>query len=176
MALFASKKKNLGYSYFAAGVNLTGRLCFNGIIRLDGRVKGEIVSSGTLVVEETAVITGNIMVENIILSGTVYGNIKAAKQVHLNATAKVFGDMNYGELSIEGAVHEGKSHKLTPDEVEQIQSDCAAALAEDINKSDIEAAEAAAERRPPLLSSSSSKKQQPPVYITATVVEEEANA
>lgn len=134
MPLFSSKKKNPGYSYFAAGVNLTGRLCFNGIIRLDGRVKGEIISSGTLVVEETAVITGNIMVENIILSGTVHGNIKAAKQIHLNATAKVYGDLNYGELSIEGAVHEGLSHKLTPEEIEQIQADCLAALEEDITK------------------------------------------
>ncbi len=140
MSLFSSKKKNPGYSYFAAGVNLTGRLCFNGIIRLDGRVRGEIISSGTLVVEETAVITGNIMVENIILSGTVHGNIKAAKQIHLNATAKVYGDLSYGELSIEGAVHEGKSHKLTVEEIEQIQSDCAAALEEDINKNHTEAA------------------------------------
>lgn len=169
MSLFASKKKNPGYSYFAAGVNLTGRLCFNGIIRLDGRVKGEIISSGTLVVEETAVITGNIMVENIILSGTVYGNIKAAKQIHLNATAKVFGDLNYGELSIEGAVHEGKSHKLTVDEIEQIQSECSAALEEDINKNDIEAAETAFGKRPPLLTT-------PPSYITATVEEETSAA
>ncbi len=169
MALFTPKKKNPGYSYFAAGVNLTGRLCFNGIIRLDGRVKGEIVSSGTLVVEETAVITGDIMVENIILSGTVYGNIKAAKQIHLNATAKVFGDLNYGELSIEGAVHEGKSHKLTPEEIEQIQSECLAALEEDINKSDIEAAEAAIGRNTRVLSAPAS-----PSYLTSSTLEEEA--
>ncbi|UQZ88769.1 hypothetical protein C4J81_05940 [Deltaproteobacteria bacterium Smac51] len=138
MPIFASKKKNPGYSYFASGVSLSGRLCFNGIIRLDGRVKGEIISSGTLVVEETAVISGNIMVENIILSGTVHGNIKAAKQIHLNATAKVYGDLHYGELSIEGAVHEGKSHKLTAEEIEQIQMDCTAALEEDIVKPPID--------------------------------------
>lgn len=130
MALFGEKQKKPGYSYFASGVSVYGRLCFNGIIRLDGRVKGEILSTGTLVVEETAVITGNIMVESIILSGTVYGNIKASKQAHLNATAKVYGDISYGELSIEGALHEGRSHKLAPEEVEQIQADCLAAQEE----------------------------------------------
>ncbi|MDR1920168.1 MAG: polymer-forming cytoskeletal protein [Candidatus Adiutrix sp.] len=125
---WSSKKKNPGYSYFASGVTLEGRLCFQGIIRLDGRVRGEVISSGTLVVEEAALIKGNICVENIVLSGTVYGNIKASKQIHLNATAKVYGDLHYGELSIEGAIHEGNSHKLTAEEIEAVQAMCAAAI------------------------------------------------
>ena len=115
------KKKTPGYSYFAAGVTLKGRMCFNGVIRLDGRLQGEIVASGTLVVEETAVIIGDILVENIVLSGTIYGNIRAAKHVQLNASAKVYGHIDYGELSIEGAVHEGSSHKLTAEETADLE-------------------------------------------------------
>ncbi|MDR3039048.1 MAG: polymer-forming cytoskeletal protein [Candidatus Adiutrix sp.] len=122
--MFASKKKTPGYSYFAEGVILKGRLCFNGIIRLDGRLHGEIVSSGTLVVEETAVIIGDILVENIVLSGTVYGNIRASKHVQLNASAKVFGHIDYGDLSIEGAVHEGSSHKFNSDETAEVEAEC----------------------------------------------------
>lgn len=118
------KKKNPGYSYFAVGATLEGRLCFTGIIRLDGRVNGEVVSSGTLVVEETAVITGSVLVESIILSGTIYGDITAFKQVQLNASAKVYGHISYGELSIEGALHEGSSHKLSPEEIEAMQRKC----------------------------------------------------
>lgn len=118
------KKKNPGYSYFAVGATLEGRLCFTGIIRLDGRVNGEIVSSGTLVVEETAVITGSVLVESIILSGTVHGSITAFKQVQLNASAKVYGHISYGELSIEGALHEGSSHKLSAEEIEDVQRQC----------------------------------------------------
>lgn len=118
------KKKNPGYSYFAVGATLEGRLCFTGIIRLDGRVNGEIVSSGTLVVEETAVITGSVLVESIILSGTVHGSITAFKQVQLNASAKVYGHISYGELSIEGALHEGSSHKLSSEEIEDVQRQC----------------------------------------------------
>ncbi|MDR1045607.1 MAG: polymer-forming cytoskeletal protein [Candidatus Adiutrix sp.] len=128
--VWGSKKKDPGYSYFATGVTLEGRLCFSGIVRLDGRVNGEIISTGTLVVEETAVITGDVLVENIILGGTVYGNIQASRQVQLTATAKVYGHINYGELSIEGAVHEGSSHKLTPDESALVQRDCAELLEE----------------------------------------------
>ena len=128
--MFGSKKKTPGYSYFAGGVNLKGRLCFNGVIRLDGRLQGEIISSGTLVVEETAVIIGDILVENIVLSGTVYGNIRASKHVQLNATAKVFGHIDYGELSIEGAVHEGSSHKLNVEETSELELECREILEE----------------------------------------------
>jgi len=128
--MFSSKKKTPGYSYFAAGVTLRGRLCFNGVIRLDGRLQGEIISSGTLVVEETAVIIGDILVENIVLSGTVYGNIRASKHVQLNATAKVFGHIDYGELSIEGAVHEGSSHKFNADELAELDLECREILEE----------------------------------------------
>ncbi|MDR2725986.1 MAG: polymer-forming cytoskeletal protein [Candidatus Adiutrix sp.] len=128
--MFGSKKKTPGYSYFAAGVTLSGRLCFNGVIRLDGRLQGEIISSGTLVVEETAVIIGEILVENIVLSGTVYGNIRASKHVQLNATAKVFGHIDYGELSIEGAVHEGSSHKFSAEETSELEVECREILEE----------------------------------------------
>ena len=136
--MFGSKKKTPGYSYFAAGVTLRGRLCFNGVIRLDGRLQGEIISSGTLVVEETAVIIGDILVENIVLSGTIYGNIRAAKHVQLNATAKVFGHIDYGELSIEGAVHEGSSHKLNADELSELDLECREILEEAAAQADRE--------------------------------------
>ena len=124
MAWGSKKKNDPSFSYFSRGVTLEGRLCFSGVVRLDGRVNGEIISTGTLVVEETAVITGDVMVENIILSGTVYGNIQAAKQAQLNASAKVYGHISYGELSIEGALHEGSSHKLSPEEIAEVQQDC----------------------------------------------------
>ena len=125
MKLFGSKKKKKpGYSYFANGVTIEGRLCFDGIIRFDGRLNGEIVSVGTLVIEETAVITGSIMGENIILSGTVCGDIQASKQLHLNPMAKVYGQISYNDLSFEGALHEGGSHKMAPDEAERLQQRC----------------------------------------------------
>ena len=124
------KKKNKGYSYFGANVTLEGRLCFSDSIDLVGRINGDVVSDGTLLVMDTAVITGNILVENLILSGTVYGNIKAFKHVQLNASSKVYGHISYGELSLEGAHHEGSSHKLTEEEIENARQECRAILEE----------------------------------------------
>lgn len=124
------KKKSQGYSYFGTNVTLEGRLCFSGVIRLDGRVNGDIVSNGSLIVEETAVITGNVLVETLVLSGTVYGNIKAFKHVQLNSISKVYGHISYGELSLEGALHEGSSHKLTAEEIEAVQRECQSIMEE----------------------------------------------
>ncbi|MDR0882614.1 MAG: polymer-forming cytoskeletal protein [Candidatus Adiutrix sp.] len=130
------KKKNPGYSYFAAGATLEGRLCFTGVIRLDGRLSGQIISSGTLMVEETAIITGDILVDSIILNGTVYGDITAFRHVQINASGKVYGHISYGELSIEGALHEGSSHRLTPEEVETAQQRCQEIMAEAATNAD----------------------------------------
>lgn len=125
MALFGSKnKKYQGYSYFAGGATLEGRLCFSGMICLDGRVNGEVISSGSLVIEETAIITGKIMAESITVSGTVYGSLQASKQLHLNPQSKVYGHIWYSELNIDGALHEGSSHKLDAEEAQELAQSC----------------------------------------------------
>lgn len=124
------KKKNKGYSYLGANITLEGRLCFSGSVDLVGRVNGDVISDGTLVVMDKAVITGNILVENLVVSGIVYGNIKASKHVQLNASSKVYGHISYGELSQEGAHHDGSSHKLTEEEIEKTRQECRAILEE----------------------------------------------
>ena len=131
MGLWNSKeKKEAGYSYLDSGSIIEGQLCFSGSTRLDGRVIGDVISLGTLVVESTAVIKGNVVVENLILSGTVIGNIQAFKHLQLNPNAKICGHISYGHLTVEGAVHEGQSHQLRADEIATLKDYCAAIISE----------------------------------------------
>lgn len=127
-------KKKKGYSYFGDNATLEGRLCFTGEVRLDGRVNGEIVAPGTLIIERTAIVAGDILAENLILSGTVYGNIKVYGQAQFSAQARVYGHVSYGLLSMEGALHEGGSHKFTPEELEAARQRCEAIMAESAQK------------------------------------------
>ena len=127
------KKKNQVLSYFGTNVTLEGRLCFSEVIRIDGRVNGDIVSSGSLIIGPTAVVTGNILVESLVLLGTIYGSIKAYKTVQLSSISKVYGHISYGELSLEGALHEGSSHKLTEEEIEETRRECLSILEESAN-------------------------------------------
>ena len=98
-----------------------------------GRVNGCIVSSGPLIDAPTAVVAGNILAESLVLLGTIFGNIKAYKPVRLGAISTVYGHISYGELSLEGALHEGSSHKLSEEEIEAARQECLAILEESAN-------------------------------------------
>ncbi|MDR2405231.1 MAG: polymer-forming cytoskeletal protein [Deltaproteobacteria bacterium] len=121
--MFGIKKsdKQLWNAFFSMNVEIEGTLRFTGLLNIDGRVKGAIIAKGMLVTGTSAFIEGDVYVENLVLSGSVTGNIYATGEVHLNQTAVVRGNINYHTLSIvPGAVHEGNSHLFTEGEVEEL--------------------------------------------------------
>ena len=83
------------------GVNtvLQGDLEFSGGLRVDGQVTGNIKSldgnSGTLVLSESAVIEGNIVVPHVVVNGHVNGNIVANERLELQTKAVIKGDVRY---------------------------------------------------------------------------------
>jgi cytoskeletal protein CcmA (bactofilin family) len=109
--------KQIWNAFFANSVEIEGSLRFSGLLNIDGHLTGAIVAKGMLVTGSQARIVGDIFVENLMLSGTVIGNIFATGEVHLNHTANVTGNINYNTLSIvPGAVHEGNSHLFSEKE------------------------------------------------------------
>jgi cytoskeletal protein CcmA (bactofilin family) len=113
--------KHVWNAFFASSVEIEGSLRFSGLLNIDGKLTGAIVAKGMLVTGASAKISGDIFVENLIISGTVCGNIYATGEVHLNNTAKVIGNINYNSLSIvPGAVHEGNSHLFSETEREEL--------------------------------------------------------
>jgi cytoskeletal protein CcmA (bactofilin family) len=113
--------KHVWNAFFASSVEIEGSLRFSGLLNIDGNLTGAIVAKGMLVTGTNATITGDIFVENLIISGTVRGNIYATGEVHLNNTAKVIGNINYNSLSIiPGAFHEGNSHFFSDEEREEL--------------------------------------------------------
>jgi cytoskeletal protein CcmA (bactofilin family) len=117
--MFGLKKseKQLWNAFFSVNVEIEGSLRFTGLLNIDGRLKGAVVAKGMLVTGTSAHIEGDIYVENLVLSGSVTGNIYATGEVHLNQSAVVKGNINYCTLSIvPGAVHEGNSHRFSDEE------------------------------------------------------------
>ncbi|MDR2352845.1 MAG: polymer-forming cytoskeletal protein [Deltaproteobacteria bacterium] len=119
--MFGSNKNKSGKqdwnAFFANSVEIEGSLRFTGLLNIDGKLMGAIVAKGMLVTGINAYIKGDVFVDNLILSGTVEGNIYATGEVHLNQSAKVTGNINYMTLSIvPGAVHEGNSHHFSEEE------------------------------------------------------------
>ena len=87
------------------GTVIVGDIKTKNDIRIDGIIKGKIITSGRLVVGNTAKIEGNIDCCNVDVLGVVLGDIQASGTVSLKSSAKVIGNIVSSVLSIEpGAV------------------------------------------------------------------------
>src|SRR5947209_1155847 len=90
------------------GTSFEGKLTFEGTVRIDGKLSGEIFSEDILVVGEGAEVKAKIEVGTLIVEGNVEGNVKAAKLVELHAPARVRGNLETPQLFIDkGVVFEG---------------------------------------------------------------------
>ena len=95
-------------AYLGKETVFDGKMTFEGVFRLDGKFEGEIFESGTLVVGETAVVKGKIVLNTIIINGMVEGDISASGRVEIHSTGKVYGTLLTPILVInEGGIFEG---------------------------------------------------------------------
>ena len=99
---------------------LNGDLEFSGGLHLDGRVNGNVRSSaedgGALSVSESGFIEGNVEVTNIVMNGTVNGDMHARDRLVLGGSARVNGNVHYGVIEMApGAVITGKLIPLGKD-------------------------------------------------------------
>jgi len=96
-------------AFLGAGTNYQGKLHFQGAVRIDGNFQGEVVSDGTLVVGQEAVVEGQIKVGQLVLSGNIQGEVEAKNKVVLHKTANLQGNIRTPVLVVEeGAVLEGQ--------------------------------------------------------------------
>lgn len=96
-----------------AGTRIIGDVHFSGGFHVDGHVKGNVdappESGATLSVSDGGVVEGAVAVPNVVLNGTVKGDILAHDRVELGATARVSGNVYYGLIEMEmGAEINGK--------------------------------------------------------------------
>ena len=78
-----------------AKTRINGDVEFAGGFHLDGYINGEGAPDSFLSVSEQGCIEGSVFAPNVLLNGTVKGNIDAADRVELGARAKVLGNVAY---------------------------------------------------------------------------------
>jgi cytoskeletal protein CcmA (bactofilin family) len=92
------------------GAAFEGKLTFDGTVRIDGRFKGEVFSDDVLVIGEGAHVEAEIDIGEVIIQGTVVGNIKAKRSIEIHAPGRVKGDVHTPSLQIDkGVMFEGRS-------------------------------------------------------------------
>lgn len=104
------KKKHTEFSTFlGTEAKIEGAIEFEGTIRLDGNVKGKILSeSGTVIIGEKAIIDAEITVGSAIIMGNVTGEINAKDRIEVYPPGVVVGDIYAPVIAIDtGAVFNG---------------------------------------------------------------------
>ena len=93
-------------SIISADLVVTGTLASTGDIQIDGRVEGDVRSTG-LVIGDKAFIQGDVVGDDVTVRGRVQGSIRARK-VLLCATCHVEGNILHEAFAVEaGAFFEG---------------------------------------------------------------------
>jgi cytoskeletal protein CcmA (bactofilin family) len=107
-------------------VKITGTIECSDLLFLDCQFKGDILSTGSLVIGENARVEGRVEAAQVTVHGSVKGNIRAKDACHLKMQCRVEGDVLAGSLSLsEGAVFHGMATVPFPDDLpESIPSPC----------------------------------------------------
>lgn len=92
------------------GTTFEGKLTFEGTVRIDGKLKGTVFSDDVLIIGEGATVEADIDIGEIIIQGTLIGNVHAKRGIEVLAPGRVKGDLHTPSLQIEkGVVFEGRS-------------------------------------------------------------------
>ena len=92
------------------GCHFSGKLYCRGASRIGGKIEGQIISEGLLIIEDEAVITAEIKADEAIIQGRVEGKLHATGRVELCASSHFDGDIVTPVLIVrEGAQFNGRS-------------------------------------------------------------------
>jgi cytoskeletal protein CcmA (bactofilin family) len=106
-----------------AGTSITGDLSSDGVVRMDGSLKGNLVTKSKLVLGTTGSIIGDVRCKSADIEGTVEGKIYASEILSLKSTAKIKGEIYIGKLAVEpGAVFNGTCVMNGSAEIEKLSA------------------------------------------------------
>ena len=114
--MFNKKKQPPLKSLVAQGARVVGDIFFAEGMRVECSITGNVRpvdnNPSILVIAESAVITGAVSADHIIINGTVKGAVSARMMLELQPNARSEGDVEYGALEMhQGALISGR---LTP--------------------------------------------------------------
>jgi cytoskeletal protein CcmA (bactofilin family) len=92
----------------AEGVEITGDVAFAGGMRIDGRVRGDVIgrrldttTASLLVLSAKGEIEGSIRCGDAVINGTVVGDLDVEHRLELQSDAKVTGTIRYRQLQMD---------------------------------------------------------------------------
>jgi cytoskeletal protein CcmA (bactofilin family) len=113
MAIF-SKKNNVELdqqvisTLISEGCVLSGNMKAPAFVRIEGQITGDVTVDEGLILGEKGIIKGNVVTKEMIVYGTVHGNLNTYS-LEIRSTGRITGDINTQVLQVEpGGSHNGK--------------------------------------------------------------------
>jgi len=92
-------------------VEIKGTISFEHDLISDGRIEGEILSSGALTIGASGFVQGDISAARVAIHGQVLGNVTAEQRVELKTDSELVGDLTSPKVMIdEGATFVGRAN------------------------------------------------------------------
>jgi cytoskeletal protein CcmA (bactofilin family) len=92
----------------AKGTVITGEIESDGIIRIDGTIKGTVRSKSKIAVGKTGLVEGDIFCNEADIEGKVVGGVHVEQRLTIRSNGQVSGDIITDKLVVEaGAVFNG---------------------------------------------------------------------
>jgi cytoskeletal protein CcmA (bactofilin family) len=113
MAIFSKKNKieldqQVISTLISEGCLLDGNLKAPAYVRIDGQINGDVTIDEGLILGEKGLIKGSVVTKEMIVYGTVNGNINV-QSLEIRGTGRITGDIKTQVLQVEpGGSHSGK--------------------------------------------------------------------
>ena len=88
-------------NYISAGTVIEGNIISHEDLRLDGTVKGDIRTTGCLILGKESNVEGNILASEAEVAGLITGTVESKGSLTIRATCKIFGDIITRSLNVE---------------------------------------------------------------------------
>jgi len=93
-----------GTTIIGAGTDITGHIQSNGDIRIDGFLKGNLLTKGKLLIGPEGIVEGDITGKQADILGKVTGSIQVKELLSLKGKAIIDGNIFAGKLQVEPTV------------------------------------------------------------------------
>jgi cytoskeletal protein CcmA (bactofilin family) len=104
--MFGRSPKNTIDSLIGQSTSIEGDLHFKGGLRIDGKVKGNVIADegqpSLLVISENACVEGEVRVSHLIVNGEIIGPVYSTDLLELQPKARITGDVHYKALEMHG--------------------------------------------------------------------------
>jgi len=124
--MFNKKKQPPIKSLIAQGCQLDGNFSFSEGSRVDGEIRGNVTGvaehASILVISESALVTGEVLADHVIVNGQVRGPVHARVLLELQPKARITGDVTYKMLEMhQGAMVDGRLCPIIDDVQELLE-------------------------------------------------------